>query len=503
MPWRDSCIGSGCRSTENDSDDGVLRRALGSLLVAASIRASSDPAITAVNVCRMAPAVATVQPDVLAVEEPLEIRLACTIDGAPGQRAISITMRTPGDDHELAVGFLFTEGILTAREQVAGVHSCGADVTCVKLQPDVAVNFKRLERNFYTASSCGVCGKASLEAVRVCACHRLRKHRPVVDAEVIHRLPEALRAGQNVFDRTGGLHAAALFDVHGQRPCLREDVGRHNALDKLIGAQFLSGRTPLLEDVLLVSGRASFELVQKAAVAGIPILAAVGAPPSLAVSLAREHHMTVLGFVRHVVQHLHRPGTHSEFAGRSHFGLSPVREVVTMFRLPLSSDVDLAREPYSRQTAAKGSRLRGATVTEGVCPYCAVGCGQIIYTKAGKIIDIEGNPESPINEGTLCPKGANAFQLAVNPHRVTHVLYRALFGQVGDAPMEWALDRIADGQGGAGRRLHGACRRPPAQLRAHHRHLGGATIDNEENYLIKKLFGGGLGVVSIENQARI
>jgi FdhD protein len=248
----------------------------------------------------MAPTAATVQPDVLAVEEPLEIRLACTIDGAPGHRAISITMRTPGNDDELAVGFLFTEGILTAREQVASVHSCGGgNVTCVKLQRDVAVNFKRLERNFYTASSCGVCGKASLEAVRVCACHRLRKHRPVVDAEVIHRLPEALRAGQNVFDRTGGLHAAALFDVHGQRLCLREDVGRHNALDKLIGAQFLSGRTPLLEDVLLVSGRASFELVQKAAVAGIPILAAVGAPSSLAVSLAREHGMTVLGFVRH------------------------------------------------------------------------------------------------------------------------------------------------------------------------------------------------------------
>jgi FdhD protein len=162
----------------------------------------------------------------------------------------------------------------------------------------VAVDLTRLERHFYTSSSCGVCGKASLEAVRVCVRQRLPEGRPLIDAEVIHRLPESLRAAQTVFDRTGGLHAAALFDARGQLLCLREDVGRHNALDKLIGAQFLAGRTPLSEDILLVSGRASFELVQKAVVAGIPTLAAVGAPSSLAVSLAREHGLTVLGFVR-------------------------------------------------------------------------------------------------------------------------------------------------------------------------------------------------------------
>jgi FdhD protein len=208
-------------------------------------------------------------------------------------------MRTPGHDGELAVGFLFTEGIITAREQVMGVRACrSGNVVRVDLRPEVAVDLTRLERHFYTASSCGVCGKESLEAVRVSSPHRPSERRPTVEAAVIHRLPDTLRAEQAVFDRTGGLHASALFDIHGNLLCLREDVGRHNALDKLIGAQFLSGRTPLSESVLLVSGRASFELVQKAAVAGIAILAAVGAPSSLAVDLARECGLTVLGFVR-------------------------------------------------------------------------------------------------------------------------------------------------------------------------------------------------------------
>jgi FdhD protein len=155
-----------------------------------------------------------------------------------------------------------------------------------------------LERHFFTTSSCGVCGKASLDAVRVCSRHRPAEGRPVVEPAVIHRLPEALRKEQAVFDRTGGLHASALFDSKGNMLCLREDVGRHNALDKLIGAQFLAGRMPLSDGLLLVSGRTSFELVQKAAMAGIPILAAVGAPSSLAVSLGREQGLTVLGFVR-------------------------------------------------------------------------------------------------------------------------------------------------------------------------------------------------------------
>jgi formate dehydrogenase major subunit len=177
-----------------------------------------------------------------------------------------------------------------------------------------------------------------------------------------------------------------------------------------------------------------------------------------------------------------------------------------MFRLPLSSHPQPSQEPFSPNTSAKASRLRGATVTESVCPYCAVGCGQLIYTKGGKIIDIEGNPESPINEGTLCPKGANAFQLAVNPHRVTQVLYRSPFSDKWETrSLDWALDTIAQRikttrdadfttRDESGRLLN--CMRSIGTL-------GGATIDNEENYLIKKLFGGGLGVVSIENQARI
>jgi FdhD protein len=259
----------------------------------------ADLALAPVSVCRVRGSGLAVRPDVLAVEEPLEIRLGCDEGGRRVHRGVSVTMRTPGHDEELAVGFLFTEGILSDPGQVAGVRACRAgNVVRVDLRPGVAVDLARLERHFYAASSCGVCGKASLQAVRVRPNFRAPEGRPVVEAAVIHRLPEALRAAQAGFDRTGGLHAAALFDADGGLLGLREDVGRHNALDKLIGAQFLAGQTPLADGVLLVSGRASFELVQKAAVAGIPILAAVGAPSSLAVDLAREHGLTVLGFVR-------------------------------------------------------------------------------------------------------------------------------------------------------------------------------------------------------------
>lgn len=269
------------------------------MVVSNRIYPRTDPALAVVSVCRIDGSGSDVRSDVLAVEEPLEIRLGFAMDGRRSHSGVSITMRTPGHDGELAVGFLFTEGIITAREQVTGVRTCGSgNVVRVDLRPEVAVDLTRLERHFYTASSCGVCGKASLETVRVCSPHRPAEGGPVVEAAVIHRLPDTLRAEQAVFDRTGGLHASALFDIHGDLMCLREDVGRHNALDKLIGVQFLSGHTPLSESVLLVSGRASFELVQKAAVAGIPILAAVGAPSSLAVDLARERGLTVLGFVR-------------------------------------------------------------------------------------------------------------------------------------------------------------------------------------------------------------
>jgi FdhD protein len=267
--------------------------------VADPIVPARDPALAAVRICRISRSSSTLQPDVLAVEEPLEIRLGHDVNGRRVHAPVSITMRTPGHDDELAVGFLYTEGIIADRKQVAGVRTCGlGNVVRVDLAPGAQVDLTRLERHFYASSSCGVCGKASLAAVQVCAHHSIAEGLPVVEREVIHHLPETLREAQTVFNNTGGLHAAALYSTQGKLLCLREDVGRHNALDKLIGAQVLAGRTPLSADVLLVSGRASFELVQKAVVAGIPILAAVGAPSSLAVLLARKHGLTVVGFVR-------------------------------------------------------------------------------------------------------------------------------------------------------------------------------------------------------------
>jgi FdhD protein len=243
--------------------------------------------------------------DALAVEEPLEIRLAWE---APGRsaRTLSITMRTPGQDVELALGFLVGEGIVQTRDDISSCEHCGpaahadgtSNVVRVVMAPGRAVDLARLERHFYTSSSCGVCGKTSLDAVRSAQHPPLPRDMPVVHAETVHTLPDALRRKQEIFDRTGGLHAAGLFDADGHLLAMREDVGRHNALDKLVGSRFLDGALPASSHVLMVSGRASFELVQKAVMAGIPILAAVGAPSSLAVDLAREEGMTVLGFVR-------------------------------------------------------------------------------------------------------------------------------------------------------------------------------------------------------------
>jgi FdhD protein len=227
--------------------------------------------------------------DLLAIEEPLEIRL--------GDRTVSITMRTPGHDRELAAGFLFTEGILQGSDQIAGI-ACVKNSVTVELKAGVEADFERLQRHFYTSSSCGVCGKASIEALRMQGCPILPKDSPRVDSAVVHRMPESIRREQSVFDRTGGLHAAALFEDSGKFALLREDVGRHNAVDKVIGAEMLAGRSVSSNRLLLVSGRASFELVQKALMAGIPILAAVGAPSSLAVETAQRFNMTLLGFVR-------------------------------------------------------------------------------------------------------------------------------------------------------------------------------------------------------------
>ena len=243
--------------------------------------------------------------DVLAVEEPLEIRLQLETDDRLVRKTVSVTMRTPGDDAHLAAGFLFTEGIVRDAADIEDIRACGPvgeggarNVVRVQLRRGTAVDLARLERHFYTTSSCGVCGKTSIEALRATSPFALPPSAAMLDASLVHRLPRLLRDAQDVFDRTGGLHASALFDTAGRLCALREDVGRHNALDKVVGAELLAGRLPAHDRILLVSGRASFELVQKAVMAGIPVLAAVGAPSSLAVQLAASAGMTLLGFVR-------------------------------------------------------------------------------------------------------------------------------------------------------------------------------------------------------------
>jgi FdhD protein len=244
-----------------------------------------------------------IESDTLAVEEPLEIRLGFVEDKEFRHQAISITMRTPGNDFELAAGFLFTEGVISSKNEISGIKYCGNSASAtntvrVDLDPHTKVNLKKLERNFYTTSSCGVCGKSSIDALATGAKKIAANDFPKVSSEIIHRLPEKLRPAQDIFDETGGLHAAALFDTNGNLIDLREDVGRHNAVDKLIGAQFLAGNLPLRDKILFLSGRASFELVQKAVMAQIPVIAAVGAPSSLAVKAADEFGATLLGFVR-------------------------------------------------------------------------------------------------------------------------------------------------------------------------------------------------------------
>ena len=243
--------------------------------------------------------------DLLAVEEPLEIRLVYGPARNRVRRSLTVTMRTPGRDVELAVGFLFTEGVVRCREDIEAAVSCGPpagplgvrNLVRVELASELAIDEKRLERNFLTTSSCGLCGKASLDTLPAVSRIRLPDGF-VVSPSSVHHLPDRLREAQPVFDRTGGLHAAALFDGSGRLLDVQEDVGRHNALDKLIGGQLLAGALPLSNRLVLVSGRAGYELVQKALAAGVPLLAAVGAPTSLAADLAREANMTLLGFVR-------------------------------------------------------------------------------------------------------------------------------------------------------------------------------------------------------------
>ena len=244
--------------------------------------------------------------DAIAVEEPLEIRLGFDAAGRPSEQSISITMRTPGDDFELAAGFLFSEGIIQSCDDIQEISYCLGpqkemqeyNVVTVQLRPGLKFDAERLLRHFYTTSSCGVCGKASLEALQVRGCPVLPSDRPIISVEVIHQLPQKLREAQAIFETTGGLHAAGLFDSSGKLMSVREDVGRHNAVDKIIGERLLAKKSPLYDHLMMVSGRASFEILQKALMAGIPVVAAVGAPSSLAVDLAREFGMTLLGFVR-------------------------------------------------------------------------------------------------------------------------------------------------------------------------------------------------------------
>ncbi|MFZ3560954.1 MULTISPECIES: formate dehydrogenase accessory sulfurtransferase FdhD [unclassified Streptomyces] len=240
------------------------------------------------------------RPDTLVAEEPLEIRL----NGKP----LAITMRTPGDDFPLAAGFLVSEGVLATADDLQNIVYCAGatedgsntyNVVDVRTTPGVELPDITLERNVYTTSSCGLCGKASLDAVRTTARFPISDTPPVrLTPELLASLPDRLREAQRVFDRTGGLHAAALFDEEGGLVDIREDVGRHNAVDKLVGRALQNGRLPLSRSILMVSGRASFELAQKAVMAGIPVLAAVSAPSSLAVDLAAETGLTLIGFLR-------------------------------------------------------------------------------------------------------------------------------------------------------------------------------------------------------------
>jgi FdhD protein len=256
--------------------------------------------------------------DQLATEEPLEIQIAYGPRNSRETKSISITMRTPGNDFDLAAGFLMTEGVVQNANDIEQISYAAHPVTGsahfpligdatkpdskqnivrVNLATHVTVSLSSLQRNFYTTSSCGICGKASLLSLRtVCPPRATNNFR--VDAQMLYSLPGRLRSSQGAFDRTGGLHGAGLFDSTGNLLALREDVGRHNAVDKLIGSEFLAGRTPLQECVLLLSGRASFELLQKALMGGIPLVAAVGAPSSLAVDVAKEFDITLVGFLR-------------------------------------------------------------------------------------------------------------------------------------------------------------------------------------------------------------
>ncbi|HVX11565.1 MAG TPA: formate dehydrogenase accessory sulfurtransferase FdhD [Pirellulales bacterium] len=256
------------------------------------------PGIKTVPIAAVTDATATADLDEVSVEEPLQISIRITGGDIVDRRSIAVTMRTPGADVELAAGFLFTEGIVRHKEDVLQLRQTSANEVLATLAFGTQVNLAQLERQSFISSSCGVCGKRSIAAVFAHRPAAATAGEPQVEPEVVHELAGTLRVSQHAFNRTGGLHASALFTCDGRLLSQYEDVGRHNALDKLIGSEFLAERIPLDDKLVLVSGRASFELVQKATMAGVRVLAAVGAPTSLAVSLASEARMTLLAFVR-------------------------------------------------------------------------------------------------------------------------------------------------------------------------------------------------------------
>jgi FdhD protein len=261
------------------------------------------------------------QNDYLACEEPLEIQLAYGPITQRQQMSLAVTMRTPGADFDLVYGFLFTEGLIQSRKDVLQMRYPGVQLSpdaqensiLVELHPAAQFDAARLQRHFYTSSSCGVCGKASLEMIQNQSAFLLPAHQPLIHPETLLRLPEALLPQQSLFNYTGGIHASGLFSSSGDLLYLREDVGRHNALDKVIGAALQKKEFPLNDNILLVSGRAGFELVQKTVMVGIPIMAAVGAPSSLAVELAEAYNLTLVGFLRDGGFNIYTGGERIEF----------------------------------------------------------------------------------------------------------------------------------------------------------------------------------------------
>lgn len=260
----------------------------------------------AVDISKVSKDLQQARADNVAVEEPLEIRLGYSTPDGRASRSVSITMRTPGNDEELAAGFLYTESIVKRSGDIISIEACGPpapdsgnhNVVRVELGPDVEVDLGKLQRHFYTTSSCGVCGKTSLDALRVIGVESMAENRATFAKETLTAVPDSLREAQATFEKTGGLHAAAAFSSKGDLVVTMEDVGRHNAVDKVVGSLLIEDRLPASDLGLIVSGRASFELMQKTLVAGIPLLAAVSAPSSLAVQLAQEFDMTLVGFLR-------------------------------------------------------------------------------------------------------------------------------------------------------------------------------------------------------------